>query len=800
MKSLTYIFLVFCCMATAHAEEMKFQAEISKLLDILINSLYTQKEIFLREAISNASDALDKARFTAINNQAVADAEAEMSIKIQADPENRQLIITDTGIGMTKSDLINNLGTIAKSGTKQFLEALKSSGNVNLIGQFGVGFYSYFLVADKVTVVSKSVDDKQHVWESEAQDSFTVYEDTEGEQLTRGTRVILHLKEDAEDYLDISNLKSMVTKYSQFINFPIYLYTSRQEQREVEIEDEPVTEGETDEPVTEEPKDDIMNEDVDEPLLDEEDKKKTKTVTETVWDWEQLNENKAIWLRPSDEIEDEEYMQFYKSISKDSEDPLDWIHFKVEGEIEFRALLFIPKSVQYNFMDPEAVENEKSRVKLYVKRVLISEDFDELMPRYFNFIQGVVDSDDLPLNVSRETLQQMKIIKTIKKKLVRKVIDKLTKYSKLEIEEDYRKDTEELSEDDRAELENRIAYKKEEVKQKYEKFWDTFGRSIKLGIVEDISNRNKLADIARFYSTHSDAEDLIKLQDYIDRKKTDQDKMYFIGGEDRKIMLSSPLLKELTNKNYEVLILDDPIDEYCIQVLGKYKDMDMINIAKAGFELPKDEDEKELLVKVNRYYQPLTDWLKTLLSEHIQTINLSLNMDDPMVVLANQGGYSAHMEKIARAQASTYKDKRIDMLNQMKKNLVINPYHPFMKELLERVKNTPDAETEENARLLFEVAMLNSGFVLKNTSKFADKFYNVMSDSLGLMRGENKVEIDLDEGEQTDEPTNTDDEAIEEITLEDDPVNETTQPEDDVTIELGNEDTGLDEEMRSEDL
>lgn len=786
-------------------EKYEFQAEISKLLDILINSLYTQKEIFLREAISNASDALDKARFLSVSDSRMSDAGSELSIKIEADSQNKRLIITDTGLGMTKTDLINNLGTIAKSGTKQFLNALKSGGNLSLIGQFGVGFYSYFLVADRVTVITKHVDDNQYIWESDAQSSFTITEDTEGPFIKRGSKIILHLKDNADEFLDINKLKELVKKYSEFINFPIYLYTDKQVSKEVEDVEEPKDEAKEDT----ENNDDIKIEDADEPVLDEENKKKTKTVTETVWDWEQLNENKALWLRPIDQIEDEEYKNFYKALSKEHEDPLDWIHFKTEGDVEFRALLFIPKSIPFNFLDPESADTKKASVKLYVRRVLISEDFDELLPRYLNFIKGVVDSNDLPLNVSRETLQQMKIIKTIKKKLVKKIIDKLAKYSNLEVDDDYKKSDENMSEEDKKELENRIKTKKDEIKEKYEKFWNQFGRSIKLGIIEDITNRNKLAEISRFYSTHDSATNLTSLDQCVERLKTNQTSIYYLSGDDRKVMLDSPLLKQVTKKGYEVLLLDDAIDEYTVQTLAKYKTHSLVNIAKSGFQLPQEEDEKELLKKVTRYYQPLTEWLKQVLSEHIQKVSVGLHIEDPMVILANESGYSAQMEKIAKAQAIAYKDERLSMLQNMKKNLVINPYHPFIKEMLDRVKAGPDSDSEESAKLLFEVALLNSGFSLKNPSTFSNKFYKVMSDSLGLSRDQHKVDIDFDETDNNDIQGEPNDEAIDDINLDmaDDDLNEPEEfggnsdnnDNNSASIKIGEGDV-VNEELRSEEL
>jgi heat shock protein beta len=759
-------------------ETRVFQTEVSRLLDIIINSLYSQKEIFLREAISNASDALDKLRFLSISDPAMLGNETELCIKIEVNPEEETITITDTGVGMTKEDLINNLGTIARSGTTQFLEAIAKEKNLNLIGQFGVGFYSYFLVADKVIVVSKHNDDDQYVWESTAGSTFVIKKDTQGPFLNRGTKVVIHLKKEAKEFGELGKQKQLIRKYSEFINFPIYLFTNKEVSREVE-EEVPVSETSevkaNEEENTElEPKTDEsqleIEEDVDKPVLDENQKKTKKTVKETVWDWEKINDAKALWLRPIEEIEDEEYKKFYKSYSRDQQDPMTWMHFRAEGEIEFTALLYIPKVAPVDFNEPQK-EDRASNMKLYVRRVLISENFKDLLPKYLSFVKGIVDSDDLPLNVSRESLQQMRTIKTIKKKLTKKILDRLEKYAKEKIDEEKIPDDQDLSEAEKNELKERNEKKKKEIREMYDKFWKEFGRSIKLGIVEDVANRNKLAELLRVYSTND--ENLATLEEYTNRGKSSQKDIYYLGGDNRNHMKTSPLAKGLVNRGYEVLLLDDPIDEYCIQTLGKYKDKNLVNVAKSGFEIPIEEDEKDKLQKLKKYYQPLTDWLQKVLSDGAQRISISSNLiSDPMLVLASEHGYSANFEKIAKAQAAAYKDDRLNMFDTVKRNVEINPYHPFIKELLDRVKSSPDAETEESARLMFEVALLNSGFPVRDPAKFAEKFYRVMGDSLGLSRDVEKVDIDVEDLE--DNTASSSNEEGEEIKSNEDQFTENT--------------------------
>jgi heat shock protein 90kDa beta len=390
--------------AEAKKEAFSFNADVSRLMDIIINSLYTKKEVFIRELVSNASDALDKARFISVQDPEWLGENKDLEIRIDFDNQAKTVSITDTGVGMSKAELVKNLGTVAKSGTTAFLEAMGQGETMSLIGQFGVGFYSAFLVANKVEVASKSNDDEQHIWTSTADAKFFVTKDPRGDTLGRGTRVTLHLKDDAAEYVEQERVKNLVKKYSEFINYPIKLYLSKDVREQVPVEEEkPAEEKEKTEDGDEEKKEG-ETEVTDEEETDKADapEPKTKTVTKTVWDWETLNEIKAIWMREKADITEREYNEFYKSISKDTQDPLAYTHFSAEGEIEFKAILYVPKQAPYDMF--EHYYGKSGALKLYVRRVLITEEFEDLMPKYLNFIKGVVDSDDLPLNVSREQL------------------------------------------------------------------------------------------------------------------------------------------------------------------------------------------------------------------------------------------------------------------------------------------------------------------------------------------------------------------------------------------------------------
>jgi heat shock protein 90kDa beta len=484
-------------------EEFSFNADIARLMDIIINSLYTKKEVFIRELISNASDALDKVRFVSVQNPEFLGTVPQLEIMIDFDYDAKTISITDTGIGMTKAELIKNLGTVAKSGTTAFLEAMGKGDSLSLIGQFGVGFYSAFLVANKVVVSSKANDDEQHVWTSTADAKFFVTKDPRGDTLGRGTRVTLHLKDDAIEFVEQDKIKNLVKKYSEFIQYPIKLFLSKEVRKTVPADEEkPAEEKPAETPAT----DDAEIKDEGETKPTEEAKPeepKTKTVTEQVWEWENINEVKAIWLREKSDITDEEYNNFYKTISKDHENPLAYTHFSAEGEIEFKAILFIPANAPYDLF--ENYYGKSSALKLYVRRVLITEEFEELMPRYLNFIKGIVDSDDLPLNVSREQLQQLKMIKVMSKKLIRKAIEMIKEIADDSDEgedDDDSEDTEESAEeaaDEEKKEKSEDEEKKDEeaAEDKYGKFWKNFGKNIKLGVIEDASNRSKLAKLLR---------------------------------------------------------------------------------------------------------------------------------------------------------------------------------------------------------------------------------------------------------------------------------------------------------------
>ena len=714
-------------------ETHTFQAEVSRLLDIIINSLYSQKEIFLREAISNANDALDKIRFLSLEDPELLKDESELKVSIEVDKDKNMLILTDTGIGMTAQDLRNNLGTIARSGTTQFLEAITKTGNLNLIGQFGVGFYSYYLVANQVTVITKSPNDaKQYIWKSEAGSTYTIEEDTQGPFLSRGTRVELLLKKDAKEFLDIGKVKGLAKKYSEFIEFPIYLYTSKEISREVEEEEEK-KEGE------EEGKTDDLE------IKDsgEEEKKKTKTVKETVWDWERVNNEKALWKRSTEDITEEEYVSFYKTFTKDYSDPLSWVHFKAEGELDFTSLLYIPKKAPNELFKMSGNEDEKkSSLKLYVRKVLISDKFDDLLPKYLAFVKGVVDSDDLPLNVSRETLQQYRSVKLIKKKVTRKVLDQMVKFSKNKLKKV--EFGEEMTEEEKLEAQKKDD---EENKKKYLDFYGEFARFLKHGIVEDVKNRDKIASLLRFPSTHSDSLDMVSFEEYISRMPEEQEEIFFIAGENKEELRNHPSVRALVKKGFEVLLMEEAIDEYCIQNLVTFDDKTISNITKAGFKPPKNENEDALKTRLVDFYKPLTSWLASTLGESVEKVELSLDTDDnPMVVKAGQFGYTANMQKMALNQPMANKKQTEEMLKRMKNVVHINPTHIIVKEMLDRVKRAEggsvDKEVFEMAKLLYDVAAIQGGFRVVRPEKFVDHFHSMMTDNLGLARGQKTVDLE----------------------------------------------------------
>ncbi|KAL7155487.1 hypothetical protein ABFS83_03G078000 [Erythranthe nasuta] len=699
-----------------NAEKFEFQAEVSRLMDIIINSLYSNKDIFLRELISNASDALDKIRFLSLTDKEILGEgdDAKLEIQIKLDKEKKILSIRDRGIGMTKEDLIKNLGTIAKSGTSAFVEKMQTSGDLNLIGQFGVGFYSVYLVADYVEVISKHNDDKQYVWESKADGAFAISDDEWNEPLGRGTEIRLHLRDEAQEYLDEYKLKELVKKYSEFINFPINLWATKEVDEEVPVdEDESNDDEETCIKSSEE------EEEEDTEKEDEEKKPKTKTVKKTTYEWELLNDVKAIWLRSPKEVTDEEYTKFYHSLAKDfgDEKPLSWSHFTAEGDVEFKAVLFVPPKAPHDLYESYYNSN-KSNLKLYVRRVFISDEFDELLPKYLNFLMGLVDSDTLPLNVSREMLQQHSSLKTIKKKLIRKALDMIRKLAEEDPDESNDKDKKDIEESGES----------NEKKGQYAKFWNEFGKSIKLGIIEDATNRNRLAKLLRFETTKSDGK-LTSLDQYISRMKSGQKDIFYITGTSKEQLEKSPFLERLTKKNYEVIFFTDPVDEYLMQYLMDYEDTKFQNVSKEGLKIGKDSKDKEL----KESFKGLTKWWKgALASDNVDDVKISNRLaDTPCVVVTSKFGWSANMERIMQSQTLSDANKQAYMKG--KRVLEINPRHPIIKELRERVLKDPEDESiKQTAQLVYQTALMESGFVLTDPKSFASQIYSSVKNSLEI--------------------------------------------------------------------
>lgn len=680
------------------AEKFTFQAEVSRMMKLIINSLYRNKEIFLRELISNASDALDKIRLLSLTDPDVLANINELSIRIKADKDGNMLHITDTGVGMSKKELVANLGTIAKSGTADFLAKLGESKDVkqmsDLIGQFGVGFYSAFLVADKVVVTSKSNDDDvQHIWESDSS-SFTIVDDPRGVTLPRGTTISLALKEEAKDFLEPDTLRNLIRKYSQFINFKIYLWSSK-----TETVEEPIEEDEAEKPVEEKKEDVDEDAQVDE-VKDEEKKPKTRKVEKTTWDWELINTSKPIWTRKPAEINDEEYSEFYKSITKDNDAPLTKTHFIAEGEVTFKSLLFVPKINPTDNFNKYGTRSDN--IKLFVRRVFITDDFTDMMPSYLNFIRGLVDSDDLPLNVSRENLQQHKLLKVIRKKLVRKVLDMLKKISEAD----------------------------------YEAFWREYSTNIKLGVIEDTANRVRLAKLLRFRSSSS-LDKLTSLNDYVKRIKEKQEHIYYIAGTSMDEVTGSPFVERLLKKGFEVIYLTDAVDEYAISALPDFEGKKFQNVAKDGLDLSaQSEKTKERQEALDNEFEPLKKWLQEdLLKEKISKAVVSQRLhESPCALVASQFGWTGNMERLARSNAhAKSQDTMRDYYLSQKKTLEINPRHPLIRELLKRVdEDKEDAVAKNMALLMYETATLRSGYALGDTASFAQRVESLLRKTLGV--------------------------------------------------------------------
>ncbi|KAA8529284.1 hypothetical protein F0562_033917 [Nyssa sinensis] len=617
-------------------ETHEYQAEVSRLLDLIVHSLYSHKEVFLRELVSNASDALDKLRFLSVTEPSLLGDAGELEIRIKPDVDNGTITITDTGIGMTKEELIDCLGTIAQSGTSKFLKALKENKEMGadngLIGQFGVGFYSAFLVAEKVVVSTKSPkSDKQYVWEAVADSSsYVIREETDPEKLLRrGTQITLHLRQDDKyEFSEPTRIQGLVKNYSQFVSFPIYTWQEKSRTVEVEEEEE------------EEPKEG------EEAKPEGEKKKIKKTKTEKYWDWELANETKPIWMRNSKEVEKEEYQEFYKKTFNEFLDPLAYTHFNTEGEVEFRSVLYIPGMAPLN--NEDIVNPKTKNIRLYVKRVFISDDFDgELFPRYLSFVKGVVDSNDLPLNVSREILQESRIVRIMRKRLVRKTFDMIQDISESENKEDYKK------------------------------FWENFGKLLKLGCIEDSGNHKRITPLLRFYSSKNE-EELISLDDYVENMGENQKAIYYLATDSLKSAKTAPFLEKLVQKDIEVLYLIEPIDEVAIQNLQTYKEKKFVDISKEDLDLG-DEDEVKERENIQEY-NLLCDWIKQQLGDKVAKVDVSKRLSSsPCVLVSGKFGWSANMERLMKAQ--TLGDTSTLEFMRGRRILEINPDHPIIKDL-----------------------------------------------------------------------------------------------------------------------
>ena len=623
----------------------KFKTEVQELLNLVISSLYSNKDIFLRELVSNSSDAIDKLRFEAFQNKDLLPTIPDFKVKIEADKEAKTLTIVDNGIGMSVADLENNLGTIAKSGTKEFMAKIQESkDNPEMIGQFGVGFYSAFMVADKITVHTRKIgEETASLWESDGTEEYTLEETTKD---SHGTSIKLHLKEDGENYLEEYELRQIIKKYSNYLEYPVAMDIVR----------------------TEKPKDEEGNE------IDGADE-------ETIITEEVLNDQKALWTRSKSDITTEEYEEFYKHISHDWNKPLETVHYVAEGAQEFKSLLFLPEKAPMDMYQ----QNDSAGVHLYVKRVFIMDDCKKLLPEYLRFVKGVVDSADLPLNVSREILQEDKTIAKIEKALTKKVLDTLKVMKKKDLE-------------------------------KYEKFYAEFGKVLKEGLHADHANKAKLLELVLFESSTTEAGKLTSLKDYKSRMPEDQKEIYFITGPSRAAVANSPHLEAFTKKGYEVLFLVDPIDEWIMQSINEYDSTPFKSVTKGDIDLD-DQSEEDKEKEKEEFKTPLEAMQKAL-DENVQEVRFSNRLtSSPCCLVADEHAMGANMERIFAAM-----NQEVPV---QKRILELNKDHSLIKIVLD-MATAESADLSEYAELLYDQALLTEGSPVVDPAKFATRITDLM--------------------------------------------------------------------------
>ena len=681
-------------------------------MDLIINSLYSDRDIFLRELVSNAADACDKKRFLSITDEKSAEDTPE--IKIRCNQEDNTVIIQDSGVGMTRDELINNLGKIAQSGTRAFAQALgDGTADVNLIGQFGVGFYSAYLVAEKVTVITKSMQDdsKVYKWESTADSSYTIEEvdaSEFGDDASSGTKMILHMRDDAGEYVDAGKMEELLQRYSEFIEFPISVYKETTEYKQVPDEEANKDLAEGEEP-------------------------KMKTVPETKEGYELVNTQKPIWLRPPKEVTEDEYKEFYKTAFKNSFDaPMKYTHFVLEGQVECKAILYVPGMLPFELSKDMFDENSRN-VRLYVKRVFINDQFDDILPRWLKFVRGVVDSDDLPLNVSREILQKSKVLTIINKRLVRKSLDMFYDLAKVEDED-----------------------------SQYIMFWNNFGKYLKVGIIEDDANRKDIAPLLRFYSSNS-GEEYTSLEKYVENMPEKQKSIYYVTGDGRLSASMAPAVEKLKKRGYEVLFATEPLDEIMFESLRNFKELDIVDAAKENLNLDDDDEEsKKKKEELNREMVDVIGYLETLLKGKVEKVTVSTDLvESPAALVQGAYGMSPTMQRYMRAQAvaSGTDAGGLDSMNKVV--MEINPDHPVVKDLKAMIKTSKEDKSTENfAMLMYDIAGMQSGYDLDDTAGFAKRVMGLMSKDVAATP---EAEVVQEEKQEEKESKDDDDDVAKEV-------------------------------------